>query len=106
MNIEYWKEHAIVVARIIIAAIITTAFILAGLNLIYGEQTRREREVAEALLASTRANICVLALPVTEEGRPETRVNSTCLVPNNQHPFDVDGDGWVEFAGRRVASGA
>lgn len=57
-------ENAVAIGRIAGAAIITTVIIIAGLGLVYGEQTRKEAELAEVTLYANLSQACVLALPV------------------------------------------
>lgn len=46
---------------------------------------------------ATRAQVCVLLLPVDDQGRDEALTNSRCLVPNGIEPVDANGNGTIEF---------
>lgn len=58
------REHAVTVLRMTVTALITTVIIIAGLQVVYGAQTREQQDVAETLVHSNLANACILALPV------------------------------------------
>ena len=66
-------------ARMIIVAIVTTVFIVGGLTLVYGQQTRDERQTFLEIRNGTLATVCVLALPVDPDvGRDPVKVTE-CL---------------------------
>lgn len=46
---------------------------------------------------ATRAQVCVLLLPVNDQGRDEAQTNSRCLVPNGIPPVDANGNGTIEY---------
>src|SRR5262245_51386334 len=57
-----------------------------------GQQQSTLTEIRNA----TRAEVCVLILPVSTQGRDEAAVNRRCLIPNGIAPVDADGNGRVE----------
>ena len=69
------KDHVVAIGRTMVAAMLTTVMILAGLGLVYGEQNRQRDQLAETTLYANLAQACVLSLPVDPEvGRPEEDV--------------------------------
>lgn len=68
--------------------------LLFVLTLATGQQ---QQKTLSDIRNATRAQVCVLLLPVTEEGRNEGKTNSRCLIPNGIPPVDANGDGRVEL---------
>lgn len=60
---EKIKSGAASIAKIVIAAVITTVIIVGGIQVIFGAQAQREEDLAEQLVRSNLANACLLQLP-------------------------------------------
>jgi hypothetical protein len=75
---------------------ITLVVLLLVLTLLSGNT---QQKTLNDIKAATRAQACVLTLPVEASGRSEGAVNSRCLVPNGIPPVDTNGNGVVEYEG-------
>jgi len=75
---------------------LTILVLAVGINVIAGNQ---QQDALNDIKASARAQVCVLVLPVTDQGRDEAETNSICLIPNGIAPGDWDNDGRVETIG-------
>jgi hypothetical protein len=73
------------------AVILVLLLVLASMLL--GNQQQR---TLVDIKAATRAQVCVLTLPVTSEGRDEGQTNAVCLIPNGIPPLDTNGDGAID----------
>jgi hypothetical protein len=75
------------------AAVVLVLAVLM-LSLVFGNQ---QQQALDDIRNSTRAEVCVLLLPVGDHGRSEAQTNSRCLIPNGIAPVDANGDGQIEF---------
>lgn len=75
---------------------IILVLILFGVTIVAGNQ---QQHTLTDIRNATRAQVCVLLLPVGPTGRSEGQTNSRCLVPNGIAPVDANGDGQIEFEG-------
>lgn len=75
------------VQAIVLVLVIYIAVALSG---------NRQVTLLNDIRSAIRANVCVLVLPVGEDGRSEAATNSRCLIPNGIQPIDANDDGVID----------
>lgn len=78
------------------AGLMVLMFVLS-LVILYLLVGNREQALLEEIRDGNRALVCVLILPVGEEGRDEGETNGSCLIPNGIAPVDANRDGHTEI---------
>lgn len=78
LPVASWKQWLVGFLRTTAVALVTSLVIILLLSVAFSGQSRQEQEAIDEIRRGTLANVCVLALPVTDTGRNEQQVTD-CL---------------------------
>lgn len=72
------KDALIGFGRMLAVAVVTSVVIIVLLSLAFSGQSRQEQQTVDEIRRAGLAQVCVLALPVDEDGRKQAQVDE-CL---------------------------
>jgi hypothetical protein len=74
-----WKAQLMAAGRQLATIVVAAIIVITFIALAFSAQGRQEREAVDELRRATLAQVCVLALPVREDGRSQKAVQE-CLI--------------------------